>query len=512
MSELAALVLIVDDNPAGRYAKSRILRHAGFEVIEAGTGAAARSLLHDRNPELVLLDVKLPDANGRVLAAEFKANHASAQVMVLQTSASHVDTANRVASLEAGADGYLVEPIEPEELVAHVRALLRMRRAERDRQAALEALQEADRRKDEFLAMLGHELRNPLAPIRNAVEILRLSEDRDVRERARSMVQRQVQHLTRLVDDLLDVSRITKRKIELKRVAVRVATVVDAAVETARPAIDSVGHNFSVQNAEGETWINVDAVRLAQAIGNLLHNAAKFTPAGGRIALDVERRDGELLVRVTDNGLGIGPEVLPSVFDLFTQGERSLDRSQGGLGIGLSLVKGLVEMHGGRVSAQSGGPGKGSTFVIALPLSQIETAPPRPEVEQPSAVASALHILLVEDNLDAAESMTLLLRAKGHDVTVVHDGHDALATARGMSPDVILLDIGLPGMDGFQLAAALRAMPETSRSHLIAVSGYGQEKDRVRSAQAGFDLHLVKPVDPDRLVQAISTVGGALAD
>ena len=503
MKSAAALILNVDDTDANRYVKSRILKGAGFEVVEAATGAAARRLVAERVPDLVLLDVKLPDANGRQLAAEIKSNPGTSTIMVLQTSASHVDTAHRVASLEAGADGYLVEPIEPEELVANVRALLRMRKAESERQAALEQLQEADRRKDEFLAMLAHELRNPLAPIRNAVEILRRSEDHEVRERARQMVARQVQHLARLVDDLLDVSRITQRKIVLKPAPVALNAVIESAVEIARPLIDAQDHELELTLLEEPLWLRIDAVRMAQAIGNLLHNAAKFTPRGGRIALQVRIAAEELAIAVEDNGVGITPETLASAFDLFTQGERSLDRSQGGLGIGLSLVKGLVEMHGGRVAAASAGAGKGSRFTIALPM-RLRTAPGAAAgAEGAAPPRSACRVLVVEDNVDAAESMRMLLEAIGHEVGVVNDGALALDEARRMRPDVILLDIGLPGMDGYQLAAALRALPETSRAHLIAVSGYGQEKDRARSAQAGFDLHLVKPVDPDRLTEAI---------
>jgi signal transduction histidine kinase len=497
------LILNVDDNDAARYVKSRILTAAGFQVVEAATGAAMRRLLAERSPDLVLLDIKLPDANGRALCIEIKADPSTAQVVVLQTSASHADTAHRVASLEAGADGYLVEPIEPEELVAHVKALLRMRRAERDRQAALDQLREADRRKDEFLAMLAHELRNPLAPIRNAVEILRVADDRAVRERAREMVGRQVQHLSRLVDDLLDVSRITTRKIALKRGVVRLAAVIDSAVEIARPALEAQEHEFSVAALPEDIWLEVDAVRLAQAIGNLLNNAAKFTPRGGRIRLAVERRGPELVITVEDNGVGIAPEIMPSVFDLFTQGESSLDRAQGGLGIGLSLVKGLVEMHGGHVTAESAGVGRGSKFTIALPLARLEAPAATAAPRSAASPRDMRRILVVEDNADAAESMRMLLDGIGHQVTVVNDGSAAVAAARAFRPDVVLLDIGLPGMDGFQVASALRAMPETSRVHLIAVSGYAQDKDRTRSTQAGFDLHLVKPVDPAKLAQAI---------
>jgi signal transduction histidine kinase len=452
------------------------------------------------------MDVRLPDGNGRELCARIKADPAMARILVLQTSASHVDSKHRVASLDAGADGYLVEPMEAEELLANVRALLRLRQAENERQAAIDALIEADRRKDEFLAMLAHELRNPLAPIRNAVEILRMSEDRAVRERAREMVGRQVQHLARLVDDLLDVSRITKRKIALRPAVVQLAAIVQAAVEIARPVIDAQKHEFTAALPAEPVWLHADSVRLAQAIGNLLHNASKFTPPGGRIRLEARRSGGELLISVEDDGVGLTPENLASAFDLFTQGERSLDRSQGGLGIGLSLVRGLVEMHGGTVGAVSAGPGKGSTFTIRLPLASIEAPAPGTRTEPPPVATGGRRVLVVEDNADAAESTMLLLRELGHEVAVITDGAEAVEGARAFRPDVVLLDIGLPGMDGFELAGALRSMPETRRARIIAVSGYGQEKDRVRSAQAGFDLHLVKPVDPARLAEAIGAV------
>jgi len=505
-----ALILNVDDNDAGRYVKSRILRLAGYDVIEAANGSAAERLIAERSPDMVLLDVKLPDMSGRDLCARVKANPGTAQIVVIQTSASHIDTKNRVASLDAGADGYLTTPIEPEELVAHVRALLRMRKAENERQKALDALREADRRKDEFLAMLAHELRNPLAPIRNAVEILRLSEDRDTRERARELVGRQVRHLSRLVDDLLEVSRITQRKVVLRRSTVALSDVIESACEVARAAYAAEGHAFEVRLPPGETWLHVDAVRLSQVVGNLLHNAGKFTPRGGRIVLEALRDEEGLQIVIRDNGVGIAPEMLPSVFELFSQADRSLERSQGGLGIGLSLARGLVEMHGGVVVAESAGIGKGSTFTVRLPASVIVRAPDPAEREaprRPLAAGGARRILVVEDNVDSAESLMLLLRSFGHDVSVVNDGREAVGAAMRMRPDVILLDIGLPGMDGFHVAKALRELPETSAARLIAVSGYGQEKDRERSRAAGFDQHLVKPVDPTKLTAAIDAAG-----
>jgi signal transduction histidine kinase len=504
----SSLILNVDDNDAGRYVKSRILRLAGFRVIEAANASSARELIDSQNPDLVLLDVKLPDANGRDLCAQIKADPRTAQIVVIQTSASHIDTKNRVASLDAGADGYLATPIAPEELVAHVRALLRMRKAEHERGKALEALREADRRKDEFLAMLAHELRNPLGPIRNAVEILRLSEDRDTRERARELVGRQVRHLARLVDDLLEVSRITQRKVVLRRTTVALAEVFDSACELGRDAFEANGQSFAARLPEQTVWLEVDAVRLSQVIGNLLHNAAKFTPRGGRIELDA-RLDEGLVISVADNGVGISPEMLPTVFELFSQADRSLERSQGGLGIGLSLVKGLVEMHGGKVEVRSDGPGKGSVFTIRLPRSVIAASPGAAvSSEAPQPVQSVpRRILVVEDNADAAESLRMLLTGLGHQVEVVNDGREAVDAACRLRPDVILLDIGLPGVDGFHIAKALRGLPETSAACLIAVSGYGQEKDRERSREAGFDLHFVKPVDPRMLTAAIDSSG-----
>jgi len=271
--------------------------------------------------------------------------------------------------------------------------------------------------------------------------------------------------------------------------------------------IDAQSHEFEAALPQSPIWLRIDAVRIAQAIGNLLHNAAKFTPPGGRIRLEARRLGDELLVSVEDNGMGLTPDHIASAFDLFTQGERSLDRSQGGLGIGLSLVKGLVEMHGGRVGATSPGPGLGSTFTIRLPLAALEVPAPGPREVPGQAAPGRRRILVVEDNLDAAESMKLLLEQIGHEVTVVTNGAEAVDVALRIRPDVVLLDIGLPGMDGFQLAAALRLRPETQRARLIAVSGYGQEKDRERSSLAGFDLHLVKPVDPARLAEAIGVAG-----
>ncbi|HSJ97705.1 MAG TPA: hybrid sensor histidine kinase/response regulator, partial [Myxococcota bacterium] len=323
MSRPMERILNVDDTDASRYVKSRILRLAGYEVLEAATGNEALAIVRERMPDLVLLDVKLPDISGLEVCARVKAEPATARVVILQTSASHVELRHRVQSLDAGADGYLVEPMEPEELLANVRALLRMRRAEQGLAAALEALREADRRKDEFLAMLAHELRNPLAPIRNAVEILK-SPDSALRERARALIGRQVDHLARLVDDLLDVSRITRRRITLKRRLLDVREAVQQAVEACRGLAVQKGLHLDLVLPDTPLVVDGDPVRLEQMIGNLLGNAIKYTPAGGSLHVAARAEDNSAVIVVRDSGVGIAPDHLPHVFDLFAQATGTL--------------------------------------------------------------------------------------------------------------------------------------------------------------------------------------------
>lgn len=367
------------------------------------------------------------------------------------------------------------------------------------------ALKEADRRKNDFLAMLAHELRNPLAPIRNALYILRMrNTDGVTAERAQEMMERQLQHLVRLVDDLLDVSRIMRNKIELRKERVDLRQVVERAVETAHPVIDAQGHKLSVDLPSEPILVDADAVRLAQVIANLLNNAAKYTEKAGRIWLTVRRMNGTAEIRVQDTGIGIAPDLLPKVFDLFVQADRSIARSQGGLGIGLTLVKYLVEMHGGTVTATSQGLGHGSEFVVRLP---VLVAPDR-ETEiraegRENHHAARYRMLVVDDNVDAAESLGMLLRLLQHEVRVVHGGLAALEAVHNFRPDVILLDIGMPDLDGYEVARRLRQMPDFRRTLLVAVSGYGQEEDQRRSKEVGFDFHLVKPVDPQALQKLI---------
>ncbi len=379
------------------------------------------------------------------------------------------------------------------------------------KQAELELL-EADRRKDAFLAMLAHELRNPLVPIRNAAHVLgQLGPQEPRMQWAQQIIEQQVGHLTRLVDDLLDVSRIVRGKVALKVVPIEVAAVVNQALDMARPLIDAMGHQVAVRLPEQRVYLKGDPVRLAQVLLNLLDNAAKYTPAGGKIQIDVEIAGAVIEIKVCDNGMGIPAELLPQVFDMFKQGERSLDRNQGGLGIGLTLAKELVEMHGGLLEALSTGTGQGSTFTIWLPALDASEVLNDHEVPAAPPAASCCRVLVVDDDEAVADSMSMLLQIKGHDVRVAACGSAAVEIARSFRPQVALLDIGLHGMDGYELARQLRA-EQGEDICLIAVTGYGDEEARSRSVAAGFDQHLVKPVPPDIIFGLLAEIGGGQTD
>jgi PAS domain S-box-containing protein len=377
-----------------------------------------------------------------------------------------------------------------------------------DTKRAEEALREANRHKDEFLAMLAHELRNPLAPIRNALHVLKLSEaGHQAVEKARTMMERQVGHLARIVDDLLDVSRITRGKIVLRRERLDLGRLVRVVTEDDRPAFERAGITLDVAIPELPVWVMGDATRLTQVLGNLLQNALKFSDGGGqvsvRVSTDADQR--QAVVVVQDNGVGIEPRVLPHLFETFTQADRSLDRSKGGLGLGLALVKGLVELHGGEVRAASPGPGRGAEFSVRLP------AEPEPAAltEMPAAPKREgrhLRILVVEDNQDAADSLRMLLELYGYEVTVAYSGPEGVAAAEEWRPDVVLCDIGLPGLDGYGVVGRLRRNPSTAKARIIAVTGYGGDEDKRRTAEAGFDKHMVKPIDPGALEQLLTAV------
>ena len=371
-----------------------------------------------------------------------------------------------------------------------------------ERKASEEKLREADRRKDEFLAMLAHELRNPLAPIGAAAELLqRMKLDEAIVKRTSQIIGRQVGHMTALIEDLLDVSRVTRGLVELDTAPLDVGAMLHEAVEQVMPLIQARRHDLTLNLPPPDTQIAGDRKRLVQVVANLLDNAAKYTPEAGRLEvasnIDAERR---LCIDVRDNGIGMAPELAARAFELFAQAERSSDRASGGLGLGLALVKNLVELHGGEVACDSAGPGLGSRFTVCLPLLErrVDAAPP-PEELRSAAQSGSLRVMIVDDNVDAAVTLSMLLESGGHRVAVEHDALRALECARGFRPHACLLDIGLPGIDGLELARRLRALPETRDAMLVAVTGYGQARDRDQILGAGFDHHLVKPIDTGRL-------------
>ncbi|MFC0253959.1 ATP-binding response regulator [Massilia consociata] len=629
------LILNVDDNDGARYAKTRILQGAGFEVVEATNGTDALEMVKRLCPALVLLDVKLPDINGIEVCRRIKADPDSAMVLVLQTSAALTGRADKIRGLEGGADNYLAAPIEADELIANVNALLRMRQTQvelrdseerfrqltdniddvfwmfavpggdlvyvspayadiwgrsvaslreqpggwldavhpddreriavrwrqlpraahyddefrisvpdgrtrwvRDRlfpvrdargevyrvarvtsditaRKEMEALlRAADRNKNQFLATLAHELRNPLSPIRNAAALLGVAGESgghkvDERQaRAREVITRQVDHLAHLVDDLLDVARISEGKIVLRTEEVDLGAVVNQAVETAGPLITAREHHLNVSLPEQQVWVNGDPVRLAQSVGNLLHNAAKFTPKGGEIGVTVSlgegREAGRVKIAVRDNGIGIAEDNLPRIFGMFAQVGAPPDRAPEGLGIGLSLVSHLLELHGGHLSAESPGIGMGSTFTVDLPLLRVASPEARPDhCTGPDTGGSGMRVLLVDDNVDAMEMMGFLLAEMGYETCTTADASQIEELALRHKPHVIVLDIGLPGIDGYEVARRIKKSPALSSIRLVAHTGYGSPEDRRRAQEAGFDAHLVKPAELEDLEKAL---------
>jgi two-component system CheB/CheR fusion protein len=379
------------------------------------------------------------------------------------------------------------------------------KRLERERSQAEEALKDADRRKDEFLATLAHELRNPLAPIRNCLQILSVTKDGAQADAARAMMERQLGQMVGLIDDLLDLSRISRGKIELRRERAHLERLVLDAVETERPAIAQAGLEVALTVPGSPVRVDVDVTRIAQVLTNLLTNAIKYTERGGRIDVTVSAEAGEARVEVRDSGIGIPAPMLPRIFEMFTQVEGALERSQGGLGIGLWLVRRLVELHGGRVEAHSEGEGKGSTFAVCLPLvPESADAAPAPARPAAGARASARKILVVDDNRDSATSLALMLQLMGSETRTAHDGLEGLEVAAVFRPDVVLLDLGMPRLNGYDTARRMREQPWGRTAVLVALTGWGQESDRARSREAGFDHHLVKPVEPALLERLLA--------
>jgi CheY-like chemotaxis protein/nitrogen-specific signal transduction histidine kinase len=374
-----------------------------------------------------------------------------------------------------------------------------LRENRKELQERVKQLAEADRRKDEFLATLAHELRNPLAPICNAVELLRRANGDTARiNQIRALMERQLGHMVRLIDDLLDISRITNGKLRLRKQRLELAAVVNSAVESSRPLIEASAHTLTVKLPPDPVYVDADPTRLAQAFSNLLNNAAKYTEKSGQICLAVDRHGGQAVVSVRDNGVGISAVHLPQLFEMFSQVAPALERSQGGLGIGLALVRGLVELHEGTVEAHSDGPGTGSEFRVHLPVAEptAKKADQTSDNGRPTADAPKSRILVVDDLRDSAESLGMVLEMKGHTIRIAHDGLEAVQAAAAFRPEVILMDIGLPRMNGYEAAREIRHEPWGKKMILVAVTGWGQDDDKRRAAEAGFDHHMTKPVDP----------------
>jgi signal transduction histidine kinase len=491
-STFGSRIVLADDNADMRGYVGELLGR-NYDIEAVADGRQALEAIRREPPALVISDVMMPGFDGLDLLQVMRDDKALRDVPVILLSARAGEEA-RIEGLGAGADDYVVKPFAARELLARVGALLELTRTRRDSEERQRRdLEEASRQKDEFLAMLAHELRNPLAPIRNAGELLSRSLPADVPMRtAVHTIERQVTHLTRLVDDLLDVSRITQGRIELRRRPTAVADILARSLETVDPLIRRKHHKVSIAGNHWNLYVNVDPERLVQCLANVLTNSAKYTESGGEIHIETRDEGGEVTIAVTDNGVGISQELLPKVFDLFVQGERTLDRSQGGLGIGLSIVKRLVEMHYGRVSVSSAGHQLGTRFELRLPLLEGVTAVP----SSPAAIPDTpRRVLVVDDNEDAANTMAMILKLEGHEIETAYSGVQALACMDEFKPEVVLLDIGLPGLDGFQVAKRIRAQPKYQRTRLLAMTGYGQEADRQRTREAGFSGHLVKPVD-----------------
>jgi signal transduction histidine kinase len=458
----------------------------------------------DRGAAAVLLVEEAVQSGGGLLAAIIRRQPPWSDLPVLLLARQGADSVAVVQAIEIlGNVTVLERPIRIAALASAVRTALRARQrqyharahlAERDR--TTRALREADQRKDEFLATLAHELRNPLAPIRNSLQILRHTQPSGPASPLYEMMERQVNHLVRMVDDLLEVSRISRGKIELKKERVELAAVIRAATETSRPLVESRSHELVIDLPRQPLVVEADTVRLTQILANLLNNAAKYTPEGGRITLRAQQVGREAVIRVQDTGVGMPADLLPQVFDVFVQGNHDTTLSQGGLGVGLTLVRRLVELHGGNVEAHSEGPGKGSEFVVRLPqeTSSRAAVPSAAQAASPM-IRAPTRILVVDDNRDAADSLGTLLAILGADVRVEHDGPAALDVFSAYHPEVVFLDVGMPGMDGYEVARRIRQRPEAQDVRLIALTGWGQEQDRRNSVAAGFDHHLIKPAD-----------------
>ena len=497
-------VLVLAPTPKDAALTRAILTEGGLacEVCESPS-AAAREIEAGAGVVLVTDDLIGNKEIGSLLAA-IDAQPAWADIPVVMLSGSGADSVAARRAMELFGNVTVLErPVRVTTLVSSLRSAIRARRRQyeiRDQvtelQRAEAQLRDIDRRKDEFLATLAHELRNPLAPMRNALHILRMKgSDKAAIEQVRGMMERQLAQMIRLIDDLLDISRITRGKLALRKERVDLAAIVADAVDTARPHIEASGHELQVTLPTEPVYLDADPVRLAQVLSNLLNNAAKYTERGGKIWIVAEHREGHVELRVRDTGIGIPAESLSSIFEMFAQVDRSLEKSHGGLGIGLTLVKRLVEMHGGSVEVRSDGVGKGTEFVVRLPAARMPAQRGDTNTDAPTPSGTRFRVLVADDNRDAAESMGMLLRIMGNEVRIVGDGAEALEEAAAFRPDLILLDIGMPRMNGYEAARRIREQHWGREMLLVAVSGWGQDEDKRRALEAGFDRHVTKPIE-----------------
>lgn len=519
-------ILLVDDESRNLDALEVILAAPGYRLIRALNGDAALRALLEYDVAAIVLDIRMPDIGGVELAHIIKGTKKFREIPILFLTAHLLDDQDIVAGYGAGAVDYLTKPVNPvifkhkiavfaelfrktrelAELNATLEARVQERTAELERSEA--ALRAADRQKDEFLATLAHELRNPLAPLRMGLELLTRAES-SASSHTLTLMNRQLDHMVRLIDDLLDVARISGGNFELKKERVSVAEAIQTSVETCRPLFER-RRQIVTAHADVSLFALADPTRLAQIISNLLHNACKFTPEEGEVSVRLTHEDGRAVIRVTDSGVGIEAGQLGRVFEMFTRIEASTANQHGGLGIGLALSRKLATLHDGDISVASEGVGKGSVFTFSLPA---EVGVARPEVESTPSERRArpgasINVLVIEDIEDSAEMLAMVLESRGYTPLVAHTGQAGLALLQEKRPRIVLCDIGLPGMDGIEVCKRVRALPLDYVPIMIALTGWGMQEDLSKSKEAGFDLHLVKPVAPDELFRLLETAQG----
>jgi len=504
-------ILVVDDLPEKHLVYRTILEDMGHSIVAARSGEEALKLVLREEFAVILLDVNMPGLDGFQTAELIRGRRKSAHTPIIFLTA-FTDELKMAQGYAKGAVDYLPTPVVPEVLKAKVRVFvelfqMRQQAAKQAEERALRlAAEEADRRKDEFIGMLAHELRNPLGPIVNGIQLLQMLGPKEpALQELRDMVDRQVNHMVRLIDDLLDSTRIAQGKILLRRSQCDLAEVLRKTAEDYGSLFTAQNLVFEVLLPQEPVWVDGDATRLAQAIGNILHNAHKFTNPGDQITVSLACTPRTAEITIKDTGIGIDPHILPYIFETFRQSEQGLDRNKGGLGLGLALVRGLIELHGGEVSAYSKGPGAGAAFTIRLPILQDAAATSQSAPDTVVALTPKRRILLIEDNKDTAKSLRSLLSLEGHEIRMTHSGAAGLEAAYNFQPQIILCDIGLPEMDGYEFIRTLREDFATfGTTYAIALTGYGREEDIRLAREAGFDMHLTKPVDFSNLKRVLA--------